>query len=1093
MFPFWDIAIAPLIEASGAKRLLEIGALRGETTAFMLERLGPDAELHVIDPVPEFDPAEHEARFPGRYLFHRDLSLNVLPDLPPVDVALIDGDHNWYTVYNELKLLSATSRQAGAPLPLLILHDVGWPYGRRDLYYEPSQIPAEFRQTNRKKGMRPGRERVVPRNGVNSTLHNAVLEGGPRNGVMTALEDFIAEHDRPLRLAVVPIYFGLAVVAEESYLDERPQLRAAIDRIESAEGRHDLLELSESLRLDLTLWQHNAISRFEASTSRAVARYLDLLKSSLLDEHYLENELRIKHLIESTRRGTPPEIENLRDPPRSMRHEFQYRIGALERGRQGEHTGRASVYFPYSDVGRQGLDALEGVLDAGRTAGVPGDLLDCGAGRGGVAIFLRGYLEAHEDAKRAVWVADQFNDRHEDPVETDKRFDVAALQPDLNTVREGFEHFHLLDDRVTFLQGTFPETLDTAPFEALSFIHIGQLTPEEAEQVLTHTYRHLSVGGSVVVDDYARLGPTIDGFRARHGIVDPIDRLGWATATWTKSTDPDVDVDVDAPVERSLEPVRAPAPPRTAHDEIDLSIVVVFYTMTREAARTLHSLTRGYQQEIDDLRYEVIAIENGSDPDQLLGEEFVRSHGDEFRYLDLGDDAQSSPVPALNEGIARARGKAIALMIDGAHVLTPGVLRYGMLGMGAYEPAVVSTQQWYMGPGQQLEAMLDNYDQSYEDRLFDEIDWPADGYRLFDIGHFIGDRDWLDGMAESNCLFVPRDLLTQVGGFDEAFETPGGGYANLDLYERMANAPGVTLATMLGEGSFHQIHGGTTTNQPVIEERNRHLTEYASHYRRIRGHDFRGTHKQIHYVGTLTQSARRTRPRRLVPPHYFKRAAANVDGRPESATPIPDDLKEEFIEAYFDSLAWQKTTWLGQKVPKAPTDLFVYQELLDELRPDVIVETGTGNGGRAFFLAGICELLGQGEIITVDPKTADGRPDHSRITYVTGRPDSPETADEVRALVNSRPNVLVILGSRVGINRVMGEFDHYAPLVPEGSYVVIEDTIVNGHPAWRNFGPGPWEAVKRLAGGDFVSDATREKFGLTFNPRGFLKRVKTVD
>ena len=97
-------------------------------------------------------------------------------------------------------------------------------------------------------------------------------------------------------------------------------------------------------------------------------------------------------------------------------------------------------------------------------------------------------------------------------------------------------------------------------------------------------------------------------------------------------------------------------------------------------------------------------------------------------------------------------------MIDGAHVLTPGVLRFGMAGLRTYEPAVVSTQQWYVGPGDQGDAVADGYDQGVEDKLFRRIDWPANGYRLFDIGHFIGERDWLDGMWESNCLFVTRDV-----------------------------------------------------------------------------------------------------------------------------------------------------------------------------------------------------------------------------------------------------------------------------------------------------------------------------------------------
>ena len=158
-------------------------------------------------------------------------------------------------------------------------------------------------------------------------------------------------------------------------------------------------------------------------------------------------------------------------------------------------------------------------------------------------------------------------------------------------------------------------------------------------------------------------------------------------------------------------------------------------------------------------------------------------------------------------------------MIDGAHVLTPSVLHYGMAGLATYEPAIVVTQQWYVGPGQQPDAMNAGYDQPYEDELFREIEWPLDGYRLFEIGHFIGDRDWFDGLWESNCIFVPRKLLEQYGAFDESFSMPGGGYANLELYERLGATPDVNVVTILGEGSFHQVHGGTTTNRADPDDR----------------------------------------------------------------------------------------------------------------------------------------------------------------------------------------------------------------------------------------------------------------------------------
>jgi len=206
-----------------------------------------------------------------------------------------------------------------------------------------------------------------------------------------------------------------------------------------------------------------------------------------------------------------------------------------------------------------------------------------------------------------------------------------------------------------------------------------------------------------------------------------------------------------------------------------LSVIVVFYNMRRAGERTLRSLSRAYQQGIDDLDYEVIAIENGSAQEQKLGEELVRSFGSEFRYVDLGSEAKPSPVDAINRGIAIANGDAMALMIDGAHLLTPGVLRFGMLGLETFEPALVATQQWYLGPGQQPEAVQGGYDEPYEDRLLEEIEWPADGYRLFEIGYFIGERDWFDGILESNCVFVPRRLAEQAGGMDESFSRPGGG------------------------------------------------------------------------------------------------------------------------------------------------------------------------------------------------------------------------------------------------------------------------------------------------------------------------------
>ena len=165
-----------------------------------------------------------------------------------MDAALIDGDHNWYTVYNELQLLAEVAREAGAPLPVLIMHDVGWPYGRRDLYYAPEQIPEEFRQPYAQRGMRPGHARCCPRRRAEPDDVQRRGRGRPAQ----RRDDRARRLHRRARPAapascVLPIYFGLAIVVEEERLARQPELAAALDRLEGAEGQHELLELAEDI------------------------------------------------------------------------------------------------------------------------------------------------------------------------------------------------------------------------------------------------------------------------------------------------------------------------------------------------------------------------------------------------------------------------------------------------------------------------------------------------------------------------------------------------------------------------------------------------------------------------------------------------------------------------------------------------------------------------------------------------------------------------------------------------------------------------------------------------------------------------------
>jgi cephalosporin hydroxylase len=406
-------------------------------------------------------------------------------------------------------------------------------------------------------------------------------------------------------------------------------------------------------------------------------------------------------------------------------------------------------------------------------------------------------------------------------------------------------------------------------------------------------------------------------------------------------------------------------------------------------------------------------------------------------------------------------------------------------------PAVVSVQQWYVGPGEQHETVLKGYHEGYEDELFQQIEWPVDGYRLFDIGHFIGGRDWFDGQWESNCVFVPQSLLDQVGAMDHSFNAPGGGFANLDFFERMTTSPRINLVTMLGEGSFHQVHGGTTTNPADAAGRKDLLQNYGEQYAQIRGSVFKAPAKVTHYVGALPDNARRTKARRMGAPIYYKLAhVEGTDGRPKDPIPVPAELRTEFVDAFWRSKEWHQAPWLGRWTARPPTDLFAYQELIARVRPDFIIETGTGGGGRAFYLATICDLIDHGRVIAVDDTPVPQLAEHPRIEYVRRDPGEADTAAAVRELTGEQPHAMLIFGA-AKLARLMALHEHYGPLVRVGSYVILEDTILNGNPVWTGFGPGPREAARRLVdGGEFEPDPEPERYALTFNPGGFLRRVK---
>ena len=215
-----------------------------------------------------------------------------------------------------------------------------------------------------------------------------------------------------------------------------------------------------------------------------------------------------------------------------------------------------------------------------------------------------------------------------------------------------------------------------------------------------------------------------------------------------------------------------------------------------------------------------------------------------------------------------------------------------------------------------------------------------------------------------------------------------------------------------------------------------------------------------------------------------------------SPSQSPSEVVDGFHNLYYygaagDHPPWVRTFWMNVPCIQCPLDLWVYQEIITETRPDLVVETGTLFGGTSLFLAHTLDAVGNGSVISIDLEDLP-RPAHPRIEYAAGSSTDSELVH--RLLADRRPDEtrMVILDSAHHAEHVLREMKLFAPFVTLGSYLIVTDSNTNGHPVFPDFGPGPFEAVGQFLGEceEFHIDATRQKHLLTFNPNGYLKRVR---
>lgn len=199
---------------------------------------------------------------------------------------------------------------------------------------------------------------------------------------------------------------------------------------------------------------------------------------------------------------------------------------------------------------------------------------------------------------------------------------------------------------------------------------------------------------------------------------------------------------------------------------------------------------------------------------------------------------------------------------------------------------------------------------------------------------------------------------------------------------------------------------------------------------------------------------------------------------------IKDEVLRKFRELYHNSLVVHTgTSWMGRKAQKCPADTWIYQDLLWKIKPDFVIETGTAWGGGTLFLANMLDIIGKGTVITVenDPDRPPEPLNHPRIIQLRGSSLDEKIITEIRQLVSCK-TVFIILDSDHLYGHIVNELELYAPLVTLDSYIIVEDTHMQ---ATRN---ATNEFISKHP--EFIVDETCEKFILTFNPGGYLKRVK---
>lgn len=295
MHLFWEPFIEPILVAANKTKphlLIEIGSSSGANTKKVIQFCKrTNGKLLVIDPLEIGNYKEIAEDFQIFGEHKKGLSLQVLPDLPLGTAYLIDGDHNYYTVFNECRLIFSQCKSAQSFGTILFFHDVAWPYARRDLYYDKSNVPPEGVLPNGSGGLRLGISELGVDGGLNFGMDHATVEGGPKNGVLTAIEDAIEMFgkDSDWQFVRMPSFFGLGIAY--SLKGHSPETIKTINEILT------IPELLSSYIVDLDGYRIEEIIRLSDERLRVTNLYADLAQKhrSLYDQNFeLQKQIQVQ-------------------------------------------------------------------------------------------------------------------------------------------------------------------------------------------------------------------------------------------------------------------------------------------------------------------------------------------------------------------------------------------------------------------------------------------------------------------------------------------------------------------------------------------------------------------------------------------------------------------------------------------------------------------------------------------------------------------------------------------------------------------------------------------------------------------------------